>query len=135
LRLRPALKIIALGKLLIIAFHFPPQAGSSGLQIPAKAYEYLRLRRPIFALTTQTGATAALLRKVGGATIASLSDEFDVHEGLSGFMEKLRLGIHASPDLQRLERYSRRRQAQDLAKCLSKLIHEQQEVLLSTSEI
>jgi glycosyltransferase involved in cell wall biosynthesis len=111
------------------------QAADFDLQIPAKAYEYLRLGKPIFALTTQTGDTAALLREVGGATIVNLTDEFDIYGGLNGFLEALLSGTHPTPDAQRLQRYSRRLQARELAKCFSELMEEQPEALQSASKI
>ena len=97
------------------------QAANCDHQIPAKAYEYLRLRRPIFALATRTGDTAALLAEVGGATIASLADENEIYECLPRFLDNLRTGRHPLPDAQRIQRYARRNQAQQLAKCFSEL--------------
>ena len=45
------------------------QAASCNHQIPAKAYEYLRLGKPVLALTPVVGDTAKLLEEVGGATL------------------------------------------------------------------
>ncbi len=42
------------------------QAASCNHQIPAKAYEYLRLGKPILALTHPSGDTAALLSAIEG---------------------------------------------------------------------
>jgi len=95
------------------------QAGNCDHQIPAKAYEYLRLRRPILALTTQSGDTATLLKETGGATILNLADEDDIHAGLPRFLEALRAGSHALADAEKVKRYGRRAQAQELASCLS----------------
>lgn len=97
------------------------QAANCNHQIPAKAYEYLRLRKPIFALTTRTGDTAALLSEIGGATIANLADEHDICEQLPVFLDSLRAGKHPLPDAQRIQRYARRNQAQQLARCLGEL--------------
>lgn len=97
------------------------QAGSCDHQIPAKAYEYLRLRKPILALATQNGDTAALLREVGGATIIDLADEEAIYLGLPGFLRAVCLGNHPLPDGQKIRRYARRHQAEELAKYLSAL--------------
>jgi hypothetical protein len=97
------------------------QAADFDFQIPAKAYEYLRLGKPIFALTTHTGDTAALLQEVGGATIVDLADETDIYQGLSYFLDAVRSGTHPAPDAQKIQRYDRRGQSQELAKCLSQL--------------
>lgn len=97
------------------------QAASCDHQIPAKAYEYLRLRKPIFALTTHTGDTAALLREVGGATIVNLSEPDQIYTELPVFLDAIRAKCHPSPDAQRVEQYARRNQAGQLARCLDAL--------------
>jgi len=97
------------------------QAANCELQIPAKAYEYFRLGKPILALTTHTGDTAALLREVGGATIVDLADEGEIHGGLSAFLKALRSGIHPLPSAEIFRRYSRRAQAGQLAGVLAEI--------------
>jgi glycosyltransferase involved in cell wall biosynthesis len=97
------------------------QAGNCDHQIPAKAYEYLRLRKPILALTSHSGDTAALLKEVGGATIVNIAEEDDIFSGLPRFLSELRSGTHPLADLQQVQRYARRNQAAELAKCLSEL--------------
>jgi len=98
------------------------QAASCNHQIPAKVYEYLRLGKPILALTPGKSDTAALLTEVGGATIAELSDEDSILEAMPAFIESVRRGAHPLPNLQEVQRYSRRRQAADLAHCLDQLL-------------
>ena len=97
------------------------QAGNCDHQIPAKAYEYLRLQRPILALTTQTGDTAALLRETGGASIIDLADEEAIFRNLPDFLTAVRTGRHQTADLERVRRYSRRNQAAMLAQSLTEL--------------
>jgi glycosyltransferase involved in cell wall biosynthesis len=97
------------------------QAANCNHQIPAKAYEYLRLQKPIFALTTRDGDTAALLNEVGGTTIVNLAEEEEIYHELPAFLETLRSGTHALPDVQKIRPYARRNQAQELARCLSGL--------------
>jgi glycosyltransferase involved in cell wall biosynthesis len=94
------------------------QAANCDHQIPAKAYEYLRLRKPVLALTTQTGDTAALLNEIGGATILELADEENIYRGLPLFLEALRSATHPLPDVQKIQRYARRNQAEQLAQSL-----------------
>jgi len=94
------------------------QAADCDKQIPAKAYEYLRIGKPIFALTTHTGDTAALLREVGGSTIVNIASEDDIYEGLSSFIDALRVGMHPVPDKERIRRYTREAQTSQLAKVL-----------------
>lgn len=94
------------------------QAANCDHQIPAKAYEYLRLGKPIFALTSLTGDTAALLNEVGGATIVNLAKEEDIYRGLPHFLAALRSKTHALPQAKEIQRYSRKSQAKDLAHVL-----------------
>ena len=98
------------------------QAASCDHQIPAKAYEYVRIARPILALTTQTGDTAALLNETGGATIVDLADEEQIAIVLPRFLEQLRSGTHSVADPDRVRLYARRNQAKVLADALSRLI-------------
>jgi len=90
-------------------------------QIPAKAYEYLRLRRPILALTTQEGDTAALLREVGGATISNMYDTEDIYRSFLSFQDSVRQGNHALSDPAKTSQYSRRQQAAELSRHLYRL--------------
>ena len=90
-------------------------------QIPAKTYEYLRLRRPILALTTHEGDTAALLRDAGGATIVDMYSADAIHASLSPFFESLRRGDHPLPDPEQTSRFARRNQAHQLGQYLSQL--------------
>ena len=99
------------------------QAADCDMQIPAKAYEYLRLGKPILALTTHTGDTAALLREVGGATIVNLTSEDEIYEGLSAFVDALLIGTHPLPDQAKIRRYTRQAQAGQLAKVLDDLVY------------
>jgi glycosyltransferase involved in cell wall biosynthesis len=97
------------------------QAADCDKQIPAKAYEYLRIGKPILALTTHTGDTAALLREVGGATIVNIASEDEIYEGLSAFVDALRVGTHPLPDRDKIQRYTREAQAGQLARVLDGL--------------
>ena len=99
------------------------QGANCDHQIPAKAYEYLRLGKPVLALTTHTGDTAAVLNEVGGATILDLADEEDIYRGLPVFLDALAACSHPLPDQTRIKRYSRRKQAEALATCLTEIAH------------
>jgi hypothetical protein len=100
------------------------QAANCNHQIPAKAYEYLRLRRPVLALTTEMGDTAALLNEVGGATIMDIADENAIYRGLPPFLEAVRAATHPLPDEKKTQRYARRNQASELARCLDEIVRE-----------
>jgi len=98
------------------------QAACCDHQIPAKAYEYLRLNKPILALTTHTGDTAALLNEVGGATIVDIADESTIHATLPRFLSQVRDGTHSLPAPENCSSYSRLVQAKRLGDCMSSLI-------------
>lgn len=90
-------------------------------QIPAKAYEYLRLHKPILALTNHDGDTGRLLEETGGATIVPLEDEAAIYSALPAFLESARAGSHPLPKEDQAQRFSRTRQAADLARYLDEL--------------
>ncbi len=96
------------------------QAACCDHQIPAKAYEYLRLNKPILALTTHTGDTAKLLNEAGGATIVDIADESAIYAALPSFLRSVRSKTHHLP--RATDAYSRYSQAQRLAECMSGLI-------------
>jgi glycosyltransferase involved in cell wall biosynthesis len=91
-------------------------------QIPAKTYEYLRLRRPILALTTHEGDTAALLRDAGGATIVNMYDAETIYRELQTFLQTVRRGDHPLPDAEKTSKFARRNQAHQLGHYLDKLL-------------
>jgi glycosyltransferase involved in cell wall biosynthesis len=93
-------------------------------QIPAKAYEYFRLRKPVLALTRHEGDTAALLQAVGGATIVDMYDPEAISLTLLGFLQDLRQSTHPLADPDKTRRYERRSQAFELADRLRHLIGE-----------
>jgi glycosyltransferase involved in cell wall biosynthesis len=97
------------------------QAECCDHQIPAKAYEYLRLHKPILALTTAAGDTAGLLHEVGGATVVDLADEDAIHDALPNFLQQLRAGTHPLPSPSKCQFLSRRNQAERLAACLREI--------------
>lgn len=93
------------------------QGASCNRQIPAKVYEYLRLKRPILALTDPRGDTARLLEETGGATILP-PDHRAITVSLPGFLAAVRGGTHPRPSHEAVNRFNRRLQAKALANCL-----------------
>jgi glycosyltransferase involved in cell wall biosynthesis len=100
------------------------QAASCNHQIPAKVYEYMRLRKPILALTPEEGDTAGLLREVGGSARVDLINEEGIYSVIPSFLRLVRKGQHPVPDYVRVQRYARRSQAAELARCLDGLVAE-----------
>jgi glycosyltransferase involved in cell wall biosynthesis len=95
------------------------QAACCDHQIPAKVFEYLRLAKPILALTSHSGDTAALLGQTGGATIVDSSDWQAIYRVLPEFLNAAETRSHPRPEPSVVERYSRRGQAQALAHLLN----------------
>jgi glycosyltransferase involved in cell wall biosynthesis len=98
------------------------QAACCDHQIPAKVFEYLRLSKPILALTSHSGDTAALLKHTEGATIVDSSDWQAIYRALPEFLEAVEAGSHRRPELGLVEHFSRKGQAQTLAHLLDDLI-------------
>ncbi len=90
-------------------------------QIPAKAYEYLRIGRPILALTPAEGDTGALVAECGGATRMDLMDEDALHAQIPPVLDAVREGRHPLPAIEMVRRYGRESQARELAACLAEV--------------
>ena len=97
------------------------QGTSCNHQIPAKAYEYLRLQKPVLALTDKEGDTAAVLRECGGATILNMMDSETLYLELPDFFRRVKEGKHSVSLIDRVQKYSRKSQAETLASFLQYL--------------
>jgi len=95
------------------------QGSSCDHQVPAKVYEYLRLGRPILALTTEKGDTAQVLKNVGGASIMDIADEEALYQRLPEFVAAARAGRLPLPESKNISQFDRRFQAHTLAEILS----------------
>jgi glycosyltransferase involved in cell wall biosynthesis len=84
------------------------QAANCNHQIPAKIYEYLRARRPIFAMTDSRGDTAHLLADSGVDTVVPLDSEPRIIEGLGRFLAAIRNGAAPMPKPSEVGQHSRR---------------------------
>jgi hypothetical protein len=98
------------------------QSASCSNQIPAKAYEYLRCRKPIIALTNLESDTGRLLRNYGVEDIAALEDYERVADVLSNHLQRLRSGSFKPEPLSRLRGLSRRARVADFAKALDAVV-------------
>lgn len=87
-------------------------------QIPAKAYEYLRIGRPILALVGRGGDTEALLRSTGGAKLVELDNVAAIERGLIDFIRAIRDGRSPVANKDVVQQYSRRQGAAVLADLL-----------------
>jgi glycosyltransferase involved in cell wall biosynthesis len=98
------------------------QGPSCNAQIPAKTYEYLRLRRPILALAPEDSDTAAVLAECGGATRVDPLDEQAIYAALPAFVRTVQAGGHPLPDSTATERYARHTHAVELARSLAEVM-------------
>jgi glycosyltransferase involved in cell wall biosynthesis len=97
------------------------QGPSCNAQIPAKTYEYLRLGKPILALTPEGSDTAAVLAECGGATRVDPLDEDAIYAALPAFVRSAQTGAHPLPDPTATTRYARHTHAGQLAACFAGL--------------
>jgi hypothetical protein len=65
------------------------QADNCDYQIPAKAYEYIRAKKPVLALTSMTGDTGKLLVSAGISCITPLNDKEKIKLALVSYLEKI----------------------------------------------
>jgi len=91
------------------------QGHDSNSAIPAKLYEYIRARRPIFAMVDENGDTATLLREANVGTLVPLDSRERIATGLLQFLEQLRNGSAPIAADAEIERHSRRHKALELA--------------------
>ena len=92
------------------------QGSSCNMQIPAKLYECLRARRPIFAMTDPAGDTAAVLKSEGIEFIVPLDCKEDIAQNFSRFLS---LGQRGQPRPPADDRHSRRVRTRQLATLLN----------------
>jgi glycosyltransferase involved in cell wall biosynthesis len=94
------------------------QAPNCNWQIPAKAYEYLRARRPILALTDPQGDTGKLLRSEGIDTIVPIDSSELIARGLLDFIARIRNSTAPVAAEERVTAHSRRGRTRELAALL-----------------
>jgi glycosyltransferase involved in cell wall biosynthesis len=107
------------------------QAGADGLllfqgrrfdhQIPAKIYEYLRMRRPILALVGPGGDTDTFLRSTGCARIVAMENTAAIEDGIVAFIRDLRDSRAAVASDSVIHAYSRQHGAATLAALLDRV--------------
>jgi len=83
------------------------QGQDSNPAIPAKLYEYLRARRPIFAMVDPAGDTADILRQLNVGAMAPLVSSEQIGETLTRFLNEIRRGTARVLDLVEAQRFSR----------------------------
>ena len=86
--------------------------------VPAKLYEYLYARTPIFALVDKDGETASVLRQLGITYVASIDNREDIAARFGQYIRGIRSRTYAMPETSVLKQFSRRRQVERLSRIL-----------------
>jgi hypothetical protein len=113
----------ALGEMLAADGLLIFQASNCNWQIPAKLYEYLRARRPIFALTDPAGDTARVLRTAGIDTIVPLDAKEQIAQSLLDFLQRIHAGLAPVAQQTEVERHSRKARTRELVDLLNMCNH------------
>lgn len=96
------------------------QGSTFNPQIPAKAYEYLRSGRPIFAIVDEAGDTAGLLRSEGIKSVVPMDSKEEIAAGLMSFLTEL---SHGEPQIGlQVKRHSRKARTLELASLLESVV-------------
>ncbi|REL25214.1 hypothetical protein DXX93_00670 [Thalassotalea euphylliae] len=98
------------------------QAANCDYQIPAKAYEYIRVGKPIFALTTEQGDTGQLMAQQSNSVIAPLDDALAIEQQLMRYLTQVQNGELAPLPEEQILRYSRQHHASSFEACLQRSI-------------
>jgi hypothetical protein len=101
------------------------QGQDSNPAVPAKLYEYIRARRPIFALVDDRGDTAMVLREARVGTLVPLDSSQRIATGLLEFLEQIRNGTAPIARTEEIERHSRNNRALELARVLDEVLSSQ----------
>jgi len=94
------------------------QAANCNHQIPAKAYEYMRAKKPVFALTDHNGNTAQLLKSSGIDTIVDIAKKEEIKTELLQFIDRVLTQTAPITTDDILSSYSRQTRTRELAKLL-----------------
>ena len=102
------------------------QGYTSNPAVPAKLYEYLRAKRPIFAVVDAEGDTAATLRSAGVGTIVPFEDAQEIATGLNEFLGELRHGTARVAKEEVIRSFARESRAKELAALLDEVVQEKE---------
>lgn len=100
------------------------QGYTSNPAIPAKLYEYIRAKRPIFALVDAEGDTAGLLSKIGLNNIVPIDNSAQILDGLIRFLDEV---IHKQtyiPTEKQIIQYSRETKTLELSQLFQEVLND-----------
>ena len=98
------------------------QAANCNYQIPAKAYEYIRVKKPILGLMPSEGDTGQLLQQAGVTSLAPLDDSSKIEQTLLRYIEQLAENDFSIMNEDEINQYSRQYQAVRFEKLLTQVI-------------
>ncbi len=101
------------------------QGYTSNPAVPAKLYEYLRARRPIFAMVDAEGDTAGTLRAAGVGMIVPLESTEEIAGGLETFLSQIHRNEAAVANQTVVRGLAREARAVELAALFDQIIAEQ----------
>ncbi len=113
----------ALAEMLTVSGLLIFQAANCNHQIPAKVYEYLRAKRPIFALTDLKGDTAGVLKDAEVPFIVPLDDKAAIAKGLTEFLLMLEKGQYVDVDNEKIVKHSRLARTKLLAELIDEVVN------------
>ena len=90
--------------------------------VPAKLYEYLNARKPLFALVDKAGEAASVLQSLDFNSIANIDDTSEIVAKFRHYVEDVRRGTYTLPAQTALAQFSRREQVGKLSKILESVI-------------
>lgn len=100
------------------------QASNCNYQTPAKAYEYIRAKRPVLALTDPSGDTATVIRQSGVAMVAPLDDVVAIKRTLQDFVQGITQDTFRYLPDSDIEAFSRQHQAKTFCSLLDKIVQQ-----------
>ena len=100
------------------------QGASCNHQIPAKLYEYMRARRPMFALTDPVGDTARQIVGAGAGVVCPLDDAAAIERELPLFLDVVRNGAAPVAEGATVRNFERSEQAGQLARLFDAVLAE-----------
>ncbi|MCP5160720.1 MAG: glycosyltransferase [Hahellaceae bacterium] len=95
------------------------QANNCDNQVPAKAYEYIRVGKPVLALTSKSGETGRLISEIPNSKVAPLDDVIEIKNALRTLIDEKKNGVLSSAPAVENKSYSRENGAKRLAEILS----------------
>jgi len=98
------------------------QASNCNHQVPAKLYEYLRVKKPILAVTDPEGDTATVLREAGAGTVLRLDSAPAIRDGLPDFLRRVRDGNEPLAGAKILRESTRQMRTEQLVRLLDSVV-------------